>query len=94
MPMVLSITADVGDGDGGSRMLVCHSHGSRNSDCTNDMLAGMGTAPALALVDDAPGGELPSLIMLRKAFPAKALWLTGAMVAVSGVIVGGLALLF
>ncbi|HAZ6611723.1 TPA: permease, partial [Escherichia coli] len=26
-------------------------------------------------------------------FPAKALWLTGAMVAVSGVIVGGLALL-
>ncbi|MGQ7146699.1 permease, partial [Escherichia sp. SS-MK2] len=26
--------------------------------------------------------------------PAKALWLTGAMVAVSGVIVGGLALLF
>ena len=58
------------------------------------MLAGMGTAPALALLMTLPAVSLPSLIMLRKAFPAKALWLTGAMVAVSGVIVGGLALLF
>ncbi len=57
------------------------------------MLAGMGTAPALALLMTLPAVSLPSLIMLRKAFPAKALWLTGAMVAVSGVIVGGLALL-
>ncbi len=57
------------------------------------MLAGMGTAPALALVMTLPAVSLPSLIMLRKAFPTKALWLTGAMVAVSGVIVGGLALL-
>ncbi len=58
------------------------------------MLVGMGTAPALALLMTLPAVSLPSLIMLRKAFPAKALWLTGAMVAVSGVIVGGLALLF
>ncbi|HII1742586.1 TPA: permease [Escherichia coli] len=58
------------------------------------MLAGMGTAPALALLMTLPAVSLLSLIMLRKAFPAKALWLTGAMVAVSGVIVGGLALLF
>lgn len=58
------------------------------------MLAGMGTAPALALLMTLPAVSLPSLIMLRKAFPAKALWLTGAMVVVSGVIVGGLALLF
>ncbi|HDS6699634.1 TPA: permease [Escherichia coli] len=57
------------------------------------MLAGMGIAPALALLMTLPAVSLPSLIMLRKAFPAKALWLTGAMVAVSGVIVGGLALL-
>ena len=49
------------------------------------MLAGMGTAPALALLMTLPAVSLPSLIMLRKAFPAKALWLTGAMVAVSGV---------
>ncbi len=94
MPMVLSITADVGGGDGGSRMLVCHSHGSRNSDCRNDDAGRYGTAPALALLMTLPAVSLPSLIMLRKAFPAKALWLTGAMVAVSGVIVGGLALLF
>ncbi len=41
------------------------------------MLAGMGTAPALALLMTLPAVSLPSLIMLRKAFPAKALWLTG-----------------
>ncbi|MFO5771394.1 permease, partial [Klebsiella pneumoniae] len=33
-----------------------------------------------------------SLIMLRKAFPAKALWLTGGLVALCGAIVGALAL--
>ena len=63
-------------------------------DVARVMLAGMGTAPALVLLMTLPAVSLPSLIMLRKAFPAKALWLTGAMVAVSGVIVGGLALLF
>ena len=57
------------------------------------MLAGMGTAPALALLITLPAVSLPSLIMLRKSFPAKALWLTGALVALCGMIVGALALL-
>ena len=57
------------------------------------MLAGMGVAPALALLMTLPAVSLPSLIMLRKAFPAKALWLTGSLVACSGVVVGTLALL-
>lgn len=57
------------------------------------MLAGMGTAPALALLMTLPAVSLPSLIMLRKAFPAKALWLTGVLVAISGVIVGSIALI-
>ncbi|WP_054178173.1 permease [Trabulsiella odontotermitis] len=57
------------------------------------MLAGMGTAPALALLITLPAVSVPSLIMLRKAFPAKALWLTGALVALSGAVVGGIALL-
>lgn len=57
------------------------------------MLAGMGTAPALALLMTLPAVSLPSLIMLRKAFPAKALWLTGALVAISGVMVGSIALI-
>ncbi|WP_312741173.1 permease [Cedecea neteri] len=56
------------------------------------MLAGMGTAPALALLITLPAVSLPSLIMLHKAFPAKALWLTGGLVALSGIIVGSLAL--
>ena len=57
------------------------------------MLAGMGTAPALALLITLPAVSLPSLIMLRKSFPAKALWLTGGLVALSGVITGSIALL-
>lgn len=57
------------------------------------MLAGMGVAPGLALLITLPALSLPSLIMLRKAFPAKALWLAGGLVALSGVITGGLALL-
>ncbi|MBL5923339.1 permease [Lelliottia amnigena] len=57
------------------------------------MLAGMGTAPALALLITLPAVSLPSLIMLRKSFPAKALWLTGLLVALSGVITGSIALL-
>ncbi len=40
------------------------------------MLAGMGMAPALALLITLPAVSLPSLIMLRKSFPAKALWMT------------------
>ncbi len=35
------------------------------------MLAGMGTAPALALLMTLPAVSLPSLIMLRKAFPGE-----------------------
>ncbi|KFD22827.1 permease [Yokenella regensburgei] len=57
------------------------------------MLAGMGTAPALALLITLPAVSVPSLIMLRKAFPAKALWLTGGLVVLSGSVVGALALL-
>jgi uncharacterized membrane protein YraQ (UPF0718 family) len=57
------------------------------------MLAGMGFAPALALLITLPAVSVPSLIMLRKAFPAKALWLTGGLVALCGAVVGGLALL-
>ncbi|HBW1113870.1 TPA: permease [Klebsiella pneumoniae] len=57
------------------------------------MLAGMGTAPALALLITLPAVSVPSLIMLRKAFPAKALWLTGGLVALCGAIVGALALM-
>ena len=56
------------------------------------MLAGMGVAPALALLITLPAVSLPSLIMLRKSFPAKALWLTGMLVAQSGIIVGSIAL--
>nr|WP_318384566.1 permease [uncultured Enterobacter sp.] len=57
------------------------------------MLAGMGMAPALALLITLPAVSLPSLIMLRKSFPAKALWLTGALVALCGIVVGGSALI-
>ena len=57
------------------------------------MLAGMGMAPALALLITLPAVSLPSLIMLRKSFPAKALWLTGLLVAACGIIVGGIALI-
>ena len=49
-------------------------------------------APALALLITLPAVSVPSLIMLRKAFPAKALWLTGGLVALCGAIVGALAL--
>lgn len=57
------------------------------------MLAGMGVAPALALLMTLPAVSLPSLIMLRKSMPVKALWLTLLLIIASGVIVGGLALL-
>ena len=57
------------------------------------MVAGMGVAPALALLITLPAVSVPSLIMLRKAFPAKALWLTGGLVVLCGAVVGGLALI-
>ena len=56
------------------------------------MLAGMGTAPALALLITLPAVSLPSLIMLRKSFPLKALWLTGGLVALCGAVTGAIAL--
>ncbi|XTZ38929.1 permease [Salmonella enterica] len=56
------------------------------------MLAGMGMAPALALLITLPAVSLPSLIMLRKSFPAKALWMTGGLVALCGMITGAIAL--
>ncbi|MDX6020542.1 permease [Scandinavium sp. V105_16] len=56
------------------------------------MLAGMGMAPGLALLITLPALSLPSLFMLRKAFPAKALWLSGGLVVVCGVITGGVGL--
>ncbi|WP_312606479.1 permease, partial [Kosakonia cowanii] len=56
------------------------------------MLAGMGMAPALALLITLPAVSLPSLVMLRKSFPAKALWLTAALVAVCGMLTGFVAL--
>ncbi|WP_236722495.1 permease, partial [Cronobacter sakazakii] len=58
------------------------------------MMAGMGVAPGLALLVTLPAVSLPSLIMLRKAFPAKALWLTGGMVMLAGAVTGALALVF
>ncbi|EOC3060429.1 permease [Cronobacter dublinensis] len=58
------------------------------------MLAGMGLAPGLALLVTLPAVSLPSLIMLRKAFPAKALWMTGGMVMLAGAVTGALALVF
>ena len=57
------------------------------------MAAGMGVAPALALLIALPALSVPSLMMLHKAFPAKALWLTGGLVALCAAVTGGLALL-
>lgn len=56
------------------------------------MMVGMGVAPALALLITLPALSLPSLMMLRQVFPPKALWLTGGLVTLCGVITGGLAL--
>lgn len=52
------------------------------------MLAGMGPGPALALLMTLPAVSLPSLLMLNKAFSAKALCLTAALVALCGVATG------
>jgi len=52
------------------------------------IVAGMGIAPALTLLITLPAVSLPSLIILRKVFPRHALWLTGALVILCGVIVG------
>lgn len=52
------------------------------------MLAGMGTGPALALLMTLPAVSLPSLLMLNKAFSAKALCLTALLVALCGIVTG------
>ena len=56
------------------------------------MLAGMGIAPALALLVTLPAVSVPSLLMLHRAFPARALWIALIGVALSGIILGTLAL--
>ena len=56
------------------------------------MLAGMGIAPALALLVTLPAVSVPSLLMLHRAFPARALWIALTGVAVSGMLLGTLAL--
>jgi uncharacterized membrane protein YraQ (UPF0718 family) len=56
------------------------------------MMAGMGAAPGMALLMTLPAVSLPSLIMLRKSFPVKALWLTGGLVALGGALTGSLLL--
>lgn len=56
------------------------------------MLAGMGIAPALALLLTLPAVSVPSLLMLHRAFPARALWIALLGVAFSGMLVGVLAL--
>lgn len=57
------------------------------------MMAGMGVAPGLALLMTLPAVSLPSLLMLHGVLPARSLWLTGGLVALSGVIVGSVGLL-
>ncbi|WP_277966369.1 permease [Pantoea trifolii] len=56
------------------------------------MLAGMGVAPALALLVTLPAVSVPSLLMLHRAFPARALWIALIGVAGSGMLLGVLAL--
>jgi uncharacterized protein len=56
------------------------------------MLAGMGIAPALALLVTLPAVSVPSLLMLHRAFPARALWIALAGVVLSGMLLGTLAL--
>ncbi len=83
----------LGGGDGDSGCLFVIPTAAEIPIVQTMMLAGMGFAPALALLITLPAVSVPSLIMLRKAFPAKALWLTGGLVALCGAVVGGLALL-
>lgn len=56
------------------------------------MLAGMGLAPALALLVTLPAVSVPSLLMLHRAFPPRALWIALIGVALSGMILGTFAL--
>jgi len=56
------------------------------------MMAGMGLAPALALLVTLPAVSVPSLLMLHRAFPARALWIALAGVVLSGMLLGTFAL--
>jgi hypothetical protein len=53
------------------------------------MSFGLGAGPAAALVLTLPAVSLPSLLMVRKAFPARVLVFVAAAVVVVG-IVGGI----
>ncbi|MGZ4033041.1 MAG: permease [Tumebacillaceae bacterium] len=55
---------------------------------------GLGIGPAAALMMTLPAVSLPSLLMVRKAFPAKVLWFVGGMVALIGIVSGFVAMLF
>lgn len=55
------------------------------------MAAGLGMGPAVALLVTLPALSLPSLLMLRKSFPAKALWLAAGVVTLVGLLTGMMA---
>jgi uncharacterized protein len=52
------------------------------------MSYGLGTGPAAALMMTLPAVSVPSLLMVRKAFPAKVLWMVLGMVILAGIITG------
>jgi uncharacterized membrane protein YraQ (UPF0718 family) len=52
------------------------------------MSFGLGIGSAAALLVTLPAVSLPSLIMVRKAFPARVLWFIAGMVALVGVLSG------
>jgi len=52
------------------------------------MALGLSTAPAVALLMTLPSVSLPSLLMLRKSFEAKVLWVVGGLVMAFGVVWG------
>jgi hypothetical protein len=92
MRMALSIIRCCGYCDGDCRLPVCDPNGGGNPDCADHDAGWHGNRGAGAAYH-LPAISLPSLIMLRKSFPAKALWLTAGLVALSGVIVGCIALI-
>jgi uncharacterized protein len=58
------------------------------------MSYGLGTGSAAALMMTLPAVSLPSLLMVRKVFPAKALWMLLGAVMVTGIVSGLSALIF
>ncbi|MVP01673.1 permease [Paenibacillus lutrae] len=58
------------------------------------MSLGLGSGPAAALMMTLPAVSLPSLFMVRKAFPARALWFVAGMVALIGIVTGFIAMAF